>query len=385
MEYSEFYIGKPSLKIDPEVKNVEYPCQGCILPGNYEFGQFEEYNGVNLCKFCRDFKEPSFKGRQALIQEIDLQKGEKLGITVSGGKDSIFAWDYLVKSFGKENVVAFNHNKIGLVHPLAKENLYRAQEILGTQLIVIEDDLMFPRFKKNLESLLNHPSPAMVRVALCAGCRFGITEGLYIKGEELGIRKYVSGASYLELAPFKEELLAQKGNGDDTLGLQKGLRENHHYKFEDNLKYILRDHEYKYKDNLSSDEGNGAKFKEYKLFDLDNYIPINPEEIEDFVVKNLNWVRPERSWHFDCMVEELKDVFYYGLLGYTETDFKLSAMVRHNIISLEEAIYQMEIVRTMTRNSFHNTREMLESFALDHLIVKMEEFYARSPYLQVHR
>ena len=40
---------------------------------------------------------------------INLQEGEKFGVTVSGGKDSLYAWYKLVEYFGPEKVVAFNH------------------------------------------------------------------------------------------------------------------------------------------------------------------------------------------------------------------------------------------------------------------------------------
>lgn len=381
MKYSEFYINEIACTVDSEVKNIQYGCDECILPVNYTFGDYKKHEGQTKCKFCRNFKEPDFKGKKEFIKEINLQKGEKLGITVSGGKDSMFAWHYLVNCFGSENVVAFNHKKTGLVHPLATQNLNVAKEILKTELIVIEDKGMLKRFKKNFEALLNNPSPEMVRVALCAGCRFGITEALYSKGDELGIKKYVSAASYLELAPFKEELLTQKGYGDDKVGLMEGLKVNDCYDFDDNLTYILRDHEYKYKGKLSCDDDKITMFKNYELYDLDKYMANTPQQIEEFVIENLNWVRPERSWHYDCLIEEIKDVLYYGMLGYTESDFKLSAMVRHKLITSEEAKYQIEIVRSMIRNSFPQTVEFLRSVGLDHLVGKMSEFYETSEYL----
>lgn len=381
MRYSEFFRVGSTYAVDFEAKQFGYGCERCILPENYRFGDFRETNGEVTCKFCRDFEEPKFKGEEEFIKDVDLQEGEKIGVTVSGGKDSLFAWYFLVKLFGAENVVAFNHKKTGLVHPAAVRNLKRAQEILKTELIFIEDEGMLERFKKNLEALLNNPQPEMVRVALCTGCRFGITEALYTKGAELGIKKYISAASYLELAPFKEELLAEKGNGDDTQGLLDGLMENSCYNFADNLNYILRDHHYKYKGNMSSNSKKVNLFKGFQLFDLDKYMPNNPQQIEEFVIEHLGWERPERSWHFDCIVEEMKDVFYYGLLGYTETDFKLSAMVRHKLMTRDEAIRQIEIVRTMLRNSFPQTEAFLRDLGLENLLGKMANFYKNSPYL----
>ncbi|NLO97393.1 MAG: hypothetical protein GX091_04915 [Peptococcaceae bacterium] len=382
MNYSEFYLNEAAHTADLEVKSIGYGCEICILPVNYAFGNYKMHNGKRVCKFCRNFEKPHYWGEEEFIKDINLQKGEKIGVTVSGGKDSLYAWFKLVAFFGPENVIAFNHLKCGLVHPVAMLNLERAKRILKTELIVIRDEGMLPRFKKNLEALLNHPSPEMVRVALCTGCRYGISEAIYNVGNEMGIKKYVSAASNLELAPFKEELLADKGNGDDTRGLLKGLEENKGYEFDDNINIIWRDHKYKYKGNLSSDDKKVTDFKGYQLFDLDKYIPNNPQSIEQFVIKNLDWIRPERSWHYDCIVEEMKDVFYYGLLGYTEADFKLSAMVRHKLITRKDAMHQIEIVRTIIRNSYPQTEKFLRNMGLEHLIEPMREFYTRSPYLK---
>lgn len=381
MNYSEFYTDKVAYTVDNEVENFNYACDTCILPEGYIFGEYLQEDEKQECKFCRGFKKPNFLGEKSFIKDVDLRENERIGVTISGGKDSLFAWHYLVKCFGREKIVAFNHKKKGLVHPLATENIFRANEVLGTHLITLEDNKMLARFKKNFEALLNNPSPEMVRVALCAGCRFGITEKLYSKGADLGITKYVSAASYLELAPFKEEYLEQKGQGDDKRGLLKGINENGKYNFADNLDYILRDHEYKYKGNISCNSEAKTRFGDFELFDLDTYIESDPETVEKFVIKNLNWIRPERSWHFDCVIEEMKDVFYYGLLGYTESDFKLSAMVRHNLMTREEAIKQIQIVGTITRNSFPKTAEFMTKMGLGHLVDKMQDFYTASPYL----
>ena len=122
--------------------------------------------------------------------------------------------------------------------------------------------------------------------------------------------------------------------------------------FGDNLVYILRDHQYKYKGKLSSEANRVTSFKGYQLFDLDKYMPNNPQQIEQFVIKNLDWKRPERSWHYDCLVEEMKDVFYYGLLGYTESDFKVKCNGSPQAITKEEATRQIEIMRTLVQIVF---------------------------------
>lgn len=134
---------------------------------------------------------------------------------VSGGKDGLYAWMTLCEMYGGDRVIAFNYHKTGIVHELAYQNILNASKILNSELVIVKDDEFLPRFKNNLESFFKNPDPAMVRVALCTGSRYGITGELYETAySKYKMTQFVSAASYLELAPFKGELLKEKGNGN---------------------------------------------------------------------------------------------------------------------------------------------------------------------------
>lgn len=223
----------------------------------------------------------------------------------------------------------------------------------------------------------------MVRVALCAGCRYGITGELYeIAYSKYKISKFVSAASYLELAPFKGELLKEKGNGNSKYGLIRGLAENVNYNFPDNIEIILRDDNLEYKAKNKKGKILSQEFSKYQLFDFDNYIPNNPQKYEEAVKEKLNWKRPERSWHFDCLVETFKDFFYYELLGYTETEFKLSQMIRYKLLTREEALNQLESYYATMDNSIDNIIDLLESMDMEYLKDDVIKFYNNSKYFR---
>lgn len=358
-------------------KNVM--CNNCVLNSDYEF---IELDSSNECKYCRNFIKKSFKGLDRLYEDVNLFPEEKLGITVSGGKDSIYMWGKLTEVFGSDKIVAFSYYREGLTHPLALENIMNTKKILGTELVIIKDNDALDRFKKNFSVLLKQPDAAMVRVLLCTGCRYGITENLYREGKKQGIKKYISGASYLELAPFKEELLqSNSSDGNIDIGLENALK-NYPLLGEDVLSLIWRDQRYKYKNNHTL--GNNIKTDEYEytLFDFDDYAENNPEEIEKQVVKKYGWQRPERSWHFDCIIEEFKDVMYYGLLGYTELDFKLSAMVRYNLITRNEAQKRIQISNENLKNSYERIKAMLIEMKMEDNIEDLKSFYKSSKYLK---
>ena len=345
-------------------------CDCCVIPHDYKSASFKiADNGKRICNYCENHILQKFDGLDCLKKDIDLKENEKIGIMVSGGKDGLYAWMTLCEIYGGDRVIAFNHHKSGMVHELAYKNILNASKILNSEVVIVRDDEFLPRFKKNLESFLRNPDPAMVRVALCAGCRYGITGELYEKAYlKYNIKKFVSAASYLELAPFKGELLKEKGNGNSKYGLIRGLAENVNYNFPHNIEVILRDDNLEYKAKNKNGKVLSQEFRNYQLFDFDNYFPNNPEKYEKEVKEKLNWQRPERSWHFDCLAETFKDFFYYGLLGYTETEFKLSQMIRYNLLTREEALKQLESYYETMDNSINDILGLLKDMGIGMIV-----------------
>ncbi|MFH1392740.1 MAG: hypothetical protein ABIG90_03700 [bacterium] len=355
-------------------------CSKCVIPENYAGARFYSVDNNPTCNFCLNHQEREFLGEQQLIADLSLEDEEQVGVTVSGGKDSLYTWMWLVDNLGPEKVVAFNHNKIGFVHPLAQENLKRSEKILGSELMQFHDEKMLPRFRNNLAALLSRPDSAMVRVALCAGCRIGISGKMFELGKNKNISKFVSSASYLELAPFKAALMKAKSDGSEKEGLLIGLNENPLYNQGDSLEAIMIDDEHCHETQLSGKKGFRL-YPEIRYFDFTDYIPNIPSKYEKIVKERLGWQRPERSWHFDCMIESFKDLFYYGILGYTETDFKLSSMIRYNLISREEAIKQLLEARRKIINSREGIFSLMQDLGVRGLISQVNDFYRNSSFL----
>ncbi len=353
-------------------------CKHCGLTAAYRFAELDE-NGI--CKYCRNFQKKTFKGADRLIADLSLSPGEKVGVTVSGGKDSIYMWIKLTELLGADRVTAFCFYRPGITNEIAMENVRKTQKLLGTQLLVHRDDAAYNRFCRNLGIFLDDPRPEMVRVLLCAGCRYGITLNLYELGLKNGIHKYFSGASYLELAPFKEELIAAcSPEGDLDDGLRRLLKDYPAIDYEDNLMVIERDHHLKYKSNNTADRQMKAG-ENIQLFDFDAYFENDPDFVEAFVREKYGWKKTNRSWHFDCDIEDIKDVFYYGLLGYTEMDFRMAAMVRYGLATREEALRILEEEAEKNRGSYYKMLELLEKHRLDDKKEKLNALYRKSPYL----
>ena len=236
------------------------------------------------------------------------------------------------------------------------------------------------KLRKNLDAFLAKPDPAMVRVALCAGCRVGISGTLFALGEAREITKFVGSASYLELAPFKTAMMKAKGGGDEQQGLLLGLAENPLYDHDNNIEVIMLDHKHCHETNLS--RGRSCKlYPNIQYFDFDQYFPNTPSQTEAAVTRRLRWNHPKRSWHFDCMIEQFKDLFYYGLLGYTETDYNLRAKIRHGLLSRNAAISQLLEARVGVTKSKETITGLMRQLRIEHLIPQVKQFYRASRFL----
>ena len=353
-------------------------CKQCGLTGTYRFIELDN-NGI--CKYCRSFQQKTFRGADRIVKDLNLADGEKVGVTVSGGKDSIYMWGVLTELLGPDHVTAFCFYRPGITIEVAMDNVRKTQKILGTDLVIHEDARAYERFRRNLEILLDDPRPEMVRVLLCAGCRYGITKSLYEEGEKKNIHKFFSGASYLELAPFKEELIAAcSATGDLDDGFSCLLKDYPAIDYDDNLAIIERDHHMKYKNNDTAERQINAG-SEIQLFDFDEYFENKPDSIEEIVKEKYGWRKTNRSWHFDCGIEDLKDIFYYGLLGYTEMDFRMAAMVRYGLVEREEAIAVVESEYEKSAGSYYKALELLRKHRLDHKKAQLDKLFKESPYL----
>jgi len=367
--YSELFN---SFSVRGWSKDAVRRCEKCIIPHEY----IAQYTLRGECECCSSAHVTPL-GADALLEELGDEG--KIAVSVSGGKDSTYTWLWLTEHLGADRIAAVNFSHTGLQHPTAVSNIQKTASILSTEMIYIQDCSFKDRFVKNLEIFLDDPRPELVRVVLCAGCRHGISVALYNECSKRGIYKVVNSASYLELAPFKRALLRELGHGDPEKGLSSALGMNDKYDWGNNLDIIWRDNQLEYKNGIST--GAISKIGDVLLFDFDEYIPNNPKLFEETITSKLNWRRPERSWHFDCLIEEFKDVFYYGLLGYTEADFKLSAMVHYELLSREEALRQISVFNEAIRNSLDHMIALMHSMGIYHLDEKMRRFYETSTFL----
>lgn len=341
-------------------------CKKCGLLLTYH-GASDSKKRSEECNYCKEFSRQEFLGEKSFMNRIG--DAQKIGVTVSGGKDSIYVWNWLVSKFGPDRVIAFNHNKVKAVHKMASDNIQKAKRILCSEVIIVDDFDFYPRFLENLKIYINNPKPGILRAVLCAGCRNGISNRMFEEAAKYNINTIVNGASYLELAPFKSHIMKELGNGSEIKGLLMGLAEDEGYLTEHNLQAIIKDQFNCHATNLSNKKTNTIDY-----IDFFHYFENNPDIIKSSVVSKLHWEHPvESDWHFDCIVEEFKQFFYLLEYGYSELDYKISEMVRYGLLDRDKSIKELEEGNNGILMGYERLKNKLIEFEFDNETIKAFE------------
>lgn len=345
-------------------------CTKCVLSEDYESVKINQE--THDCNYCRNLEPIHFLGKQSLIEKINFKHGEKIGVTTSGGSDSLFVLHELVQLYGAKNIVAFNHFKKDLVHPIATSNICNAVDRLGCDLEIVEDKIFIENFKKSLFQFLHKPVSPMLSVLICNGCRTGITEALIRRGvNSHKIYKYIHGASYLEDAPHKEALRKKLGYPDGQLGVEQVLNENEGYPFTsleawNDIKL----------GNSFVKETLKEKYPNLLYLGYFSFFPCNPKMQKKLLREKYKWNEPEDDFHFDCSIQPFKELLSFGLLGYTEYDFHLSEQIRHGLISRKVVFKMLEDSKLSICNSLEIILSKMKELNINNETQnKMKEFY----------
>lgn len=358
----------------------------CILPfGSKGVGlTVDAHHEGPVCDACMTYTAHKHYGEAALLERLRAQSEhscDRIGVTVSGGRDSLFAWEWLTQKLGERCVVALNHRKVGLVSDAATQAIYESARRLGSEVAIVDDEAFLTRFGENLVAFLQRPDPAMVSIAICAGCRFGITGRMFHEARKLGVRTVVNGQSYLQRAPFKAELLREKGDGDLMTGLHYGLSENPAYDLAGNLQVILLDSLH---GHWESPIGTGLRvlYPDIDYVDLYDYIaPTTPEEVASVAAGAIHESHQRSDVHSDCLISMFKDYLYFGLLGYTERTFYMCEEIRAGLTSRDEALDAIQEHRQHIIASADDLIIFVKKKGFREAVSLLESFRETSPFL----
>jgi hypothetical protein len=74
-------------------------------------------------------------------------------------------------------------------------------------------------------------------------------------------------------------------------------------------------------------------------------------------------------------------LFYYGLLGYTEIESKLSSMIRHGLISRDTAMERINSYRIKMQSAKTEVNQLCVEIGMEHLIPLIDDFCKKSAFI----
>ncbi len=158
-----------------------------------------------------------------------------------------------------------------------------------------------------------------------------------------------------------------------------GILENPLYDFPGNIEILLHEERHCHAQNLV---GKSNLYPAIDYLDFYEYIPNDPIEIVQELRNELDWEAPEeRDWRFDCLVCQFKELCYYGILGYTETDNRISEMIRYGHITREEGLKNLYQARQSVYQNTDSIFQALSTLGIDELEPLIRSFIELSPYL----
>jgi hypothetical protein len=328
-------------------------CSKCILTE-----RSVPIGSDGLCRMCRsDDGTVKYKGEAPLVALLERHRqtarsrGSKYDcmVTVSGGKDSMYALYALVKRFGIRPL-AFNYSQ-GFVEPQASANLERGVRTLGVDLVRNTDNALQHRYLKHNVMKLTAARPSQRRLVelLCTGCDSGYVDAAMRAAEEHHISLIMQGGCPVE--PFlrgyltddvrliadspRISLLVEEFK--EYLG-NPGLFMNPRYPM--NLRHMC------YTKALLNQYVPRRKpasvLERVHYFD---YLPWDDEADLAELERELGWRRPPGrsvTMRFDCRLHILVDRFRILYQGFSEKEAIFSSMVRKKMLTREQALARAE-------------------------------------------
>ena len=317
-------------------------CNKCQLPETYETIEFDSKGECNICA-SSVFKNTKidWKSRKKQLDKIIEENRNKYSydciIPFSGGKDSVFTLNYLIKEYKiKPLVVRFNH---GFIRKTIQDNVHLTLKKLGVDFIdftpnwKIVKKVMLEAFKRKTDfcwhchtGIYSYP----IRVALM------YKVPLIFYGEPLGefSNYYDYEADKIDLENEEKFLMLR------TLGITAEDMHGMINKSDDPID--IRDlSPYTYPD---IDE---LKKLKYNPVCLGSFIPWDHSENTKLIKKELGWkndelegVPDELNEHgekIECFMQGTRDYVKYLKRGYSRVSQINSLNVRNNRMTPGEA------------------------------------------------
>lgn len=349
-------------------------CRKCIIPASFPSITFKE----GICSYCTASEQSTVdrtvKGHNKLKQILESRKGKGYDCLVptGGGKDSTYVLYYVVKELGLKPL-AFSFDN-GFIFDFATLNLKNICKKLSVDLVVVKATDF--RRKAAIEAVrFSNSIHQFSSDMLCANC---VNNALTAAKNEAARREIpfiIWGHSRFE--GFPPEFYYETYDVTRYTESSRELNERpiyfeymHYISSYYNLIYCRNStdyinalihrwlHEYYVvRDNVATNPLEGwSKFlpfwkaswntKKVQSVGFFDYITYDPFRTTEILKKEIEWqAPPNRETRNDCMLHPLGNYTALGLTGITRDGFFLANLVRHGLLTRDEAIAREEATK----------------------------------------
>lgn len=320
-------------------------CAECLLT---ETTPGIAFDGKGICNYCSTYETKlDTLGEEPLLKLLNEHKDKNKHkqydcmVGLSGGRDSTYTLYKLVKDYGMR--VLCIHYDNPFTSPQAMENMRRASEILGVEVVHwhFPDGQHVKATKKAMRIWAKRPSSALIPI-VCAHCK-NWWPNIFKIARKNDISLIVIGSNPLETASFKKTAFG----GSRTYHRLSNIPRI----FSRTVKELVANPRYltlswplilsMYLGASHSSPYLKRRYKDIQVIRLFDYLPWNEREVEDKAAGHVGWKKSpevESSWRFDCRLDYVRRKMYAATVGVTELRDLFSKMIREGMMTREEAI-----------------------------------------------
>lgn len=297
------------------------------------------FNEEGICNYCLEFEkikdEINYKNNleQLFKERIQKVKGKHtydVCLGISGGKDSLYVLDQLVKKYNV-TVKTFTMNN-GFLSQEAKKNIDKIVKEYNVEHEYIE-------FDKNLLKRLYHYSMKHFLVP-CIACSYIGYAAMINYTYKIDAGMCIHGRS-------PEQMLRSYGKDVFTMFIDLGLKHIDEINLNEAYLTLLDSIKDKVDDGILNDiksiAFDGAQnnnFREFVPYFL--YHDYDEEKIVRYLKENTNWKPPTDYNHYDCEIHHATKYIYQCAEGRPHRLPEISALIRMGKITRNEGLALLE-------------------------------------------
>jgi hypothetical protein len=338
------------------MEGAQTRCSRCVLPPNYPGIRFDE---DGICNYCKQTKDIKLLGEEKFLEVIDGFRNSSRKydcmVALSGGRDSTYVLWYAVKKLGLKTLACTVDN--GFVPEQTHKNIKSATEKLGVDLVIKKHDLIEKSAGHTLRSWMKRPTPAMIPL-LCAGCTIGLRIGLMEAARDNDIKMMLYGIGEPEQS-FAEKYMNPDPNGKITkmslaMGFLSEVAGNPRYISSPKAAvFYAREFLFRWSMPYRRHVVKGIEPSDFTQVNPFYYIKWDEDEIMRVISGELGWERcphTENAWRADCTIAIFKNYLYNETVGFSKVEELLSNLIRHDMISREDAIERLSRDRLISED-----------------------------------